>query len=339
MSGEKHPILWLRERDVSNLVSLSEAVGALETLLPLESRQEAINAPKSLIPLPGNAALHSLSSALTAQGYCGTKTWINAPAGAIALYLLFDSRTGCLLSIMEANGLGSLRTAGIAALAAQRLAPPGKPNVVIIGAGRQAFLQAAALTNVLALKQLTIFNRTRERQVALAERFERDYGVGVNCPETLEEAVRDASIVTVVTRAREPFLAYEMLGDNVHVNALGALLPTHAELYPSVLARADLVVVDNIANVKQASRELREFYKDDAAWNAAQTLGQLIAADEGRPPSAKLTVFKSVGMGLSDLAIAIRAYEAARRQQSGVAIDYPVASEFHWMEKAAQVAG
>lgn len=336
MTGKGDPIIWLRERDVSDLVSLADAVSALEIFLPLEEKQEAVNAPKSLITLPGKASLHSLSSALTIQGYCGTKTWINAPAGAVAIYMLFDSHTGTILSIMEANALGSLRTAGIAALAALRLAPSGRRDVVVIGAGRQAFLQAAALTKVLGLKRLRIFNRTRERQLAFAEKFERDFNVSVDCPPALAEAVRGASIVTVVTRASEPFLAYDMLADDVHINALGALLPTHAELQPSILAHADLVVVDNVANVQQSSRELRERYKNAADWNGVQTLGHLIAAGETRPAGAKLTIFKSVGMGLSDLAIAVRVYEAARRQGSGFAIDYPVAPAFHWMEKVTQ---
>ena len=336
MTGQRDPIIWLRERDVSNLISLTDAVGALEAFLPLEETHEAANAPKSLITLPGKASLHSLSSALTVQGYCGTKTWINAPAGAVAIYMLFDSHAGTILSIMEANALGSLRTAGIAALATLRLAPSDNRDVVVIGAGRQAFLQAAALVKVLGLKRLRIFNRTRERQQAFAEKFERDFDVAVKCPPSLAEAVRGASIVTVVTRASEPFLAYDMVADDVHINALGALLPTHAELQPSVLAHADLVVVDNVANVQQASRELRERYKDAADWRGVRTLGSLIAAGEKRPAGAKLTVFKSVGMGLSDLAMAVRVYEAARKQRAGFAIDYPMPPAFHWMEKVAQ---
>jgi ornithine cyclodeaminase/alanine dehydrogenase-like protein (mu-crystallin family) len=336
MTAKREPILWLRERDVTELVSLSDAIGALEALLPLEGKSEAVNAPKSLIALAGNAGLHSLSSALMAQRYCGTKTWINAPAGAMAIYTLFDSQNGSVLSIMEANALGSLRTAGIAALATRQMGPRETNDVVIIGAGRQAFLQAAALTTALGLKRLRIFNRTRERQRTFAEKLERDFDVTVSCPMSLEEALDGASIVTVVTRASEPFIPYEMLSNDVHINALGAILPTHAELQPSVLAHADLIVVDNVANARQASRELREFCSEPAAWGRVETLGQFIGAGKKRLPGMKLTVFKSLGMGLSDLAIAVRAYEAARGCGSGMPIEYPAPASFHWTEKMAK---
>ena len=331
-------VIWLRESDVAELVSLPDAISALETYLPLEPKGEAINASKSLIALPGNASLHSLSSALKSQRYCGTKTWINAPAGAIASYLLFDSHSGRLLSVMEANALGSLRTAGISALATLWLAPAGDHDVVVVGAGRQAFLQVAALTNQLGLKRVRIYNRTRDRQLAFAKKIERELNIAVSTPETIESALRGATVITLVTRAKEPFVSKDMVGDNVHINALGAVLPTHAELQASVMEQADLVVVDNVENARQTSRELREFYREDGSWDAVQTLGEFIASGNQRPPRAKITIFKSVGMGLSDLAIAVKAFETAHAQRKGVAIDYPVAASFHWTENFSQRA-
>ncbi|MDB5611776.1 MAG: ornithine cyclodeaminase [Bradyrhizobium sp.] len=144
-------------------------------------------------------------------------------------------------------------------------------------------------------------------------------------------------MVTLVTRASEPFLSAAMLGNDVHINALGAIFPTHAELQPSVLARADLVAVDNLVNTQQASRELREHFGENNSWHRVRTLGEMIASRSKRPVGARLTIFKSVGMGLCDLAIAIKAYEAAKAQNRGTGIDYPVPAAFHWTEKRQDV--
>ena len=104
--------LWLREQDVVDLVSLNDAIDALEHVVALEGEGRAVNAPKAMATWGGTASLHALASAMTdAAPYCGTKTWINTPRGAVAIYALFDGEAGTLLAMIEANALGSLRTA------------------------------------------------------------------------------------------------------------------------------------------------------------------------------------------------------------------------------------
>jgi ornithine cyclodeaminase/alanine dehydrogenase-like protein (mu-crystallin family) len=104
---------------------------------------------------------------------------------------------------------------------------------------------------------------------------------------SVHTTIKGASVVTLVTRASEPFLSAAMLGNDVHINALGAIFPTHAELQPSVLARADLVAVDNLVNTQQASRELREHFGENNSWHRVRTLGEMIASRSKRPVGRK----------------------------------------------------
>ncbi len=332
-------VLYLREQDVVDLVPLREAITSLERILSREYLGEASNAPKSLIVAPGSVGLHSLSSGLLDGSYLGTKTWINSPNGAVATYLLFDGTAGRLLAIMEANALGSLRTAGIAGLATRWLAPPDRPDAVVVGAGRQAMLQAAALVEATGLTRLRVFNRTRERQLAFARNLERSLGVEAICPDTLAESLKGAGIVTLVTRAAEPFVTPALLDCPIHVNAMGAVLPSHAELDRAVVAGAEMVVVDDLFNARATSRELREVFGDARPWSEVNTLGRVVASGRRRDRDMGMTVFKSVGMGLSDLAVAIRAFERAREEGMGTDVPYPRPAAMPWSAPAPPAGG
>ncbi len=333
------PVLYLREQDVVDLVPLRDAIASLERMLAREHRQQASNAPKSLIVAPGSVGLHSLSSGLLDGSYLGTKTWINSPSGAVATYLLFDGTAGRLLAIMEANALGSLRTSGIAGLATRWLAPPGRPDAVVVGAGRQAMLQAAALVAATGLTRLRVFNRTRDRQLAFARSLERSLGIEATCPNTLADALKGAGIVTLVTRAEEPFVTPDLLDRPVHVNAMGAVLPSHAELDRAAVDGAEMVVVDNLVNAQGTSRELREVFGDGRPWSEVVTLGQVVAHGRKRDDAGGTTIFKSVGMGLSDLAVAIYAFERAREEGRGTDVPYPQPAILPWNAPAPSAAG
>lgn len=324
-------LLWLRERDVVNLVTLNDAIDALESVLAQEGEGQALNAPKALVTWGKANSLHALASVLTEARYCGTKTWVNTPAGAVAIYALFDGIAGSLLAVIEANALGSLRTAATSGVATRWMADPAAADFAIVGTGRQALLQVAAVAVVRPLQRIRVFSPTRENQLRFATQLRARFDLPVEAPATLEGTLADAEIATVITRARTPFLQAAMLPARAHLNAVGAILPANAELEADVLEQASTVAVDNLANVKLASREFMDFYGPSQSWDRVGTLGTRIAA--GRRHAAKdgLTVFKSVGMGLADLAVAGQVYEAAQRAGMGMEIDYPVPAPARWL--------
>lgn len=326
----KPGLLWLREQDVVQLVTLNDAIDALETILAMEGDGQALNAPKALATWGKANSLHALASAMTDARYCGTKTWVNTPMGAVAIYALFDGIAGSLLATMEANALGALRTAAASGVATRWMAGPAASDFTIIGSGRQALLQVAAVAVVRPLRRVRVFSPTRDNQLQFATTLRAHFDMPIETPATLDEALAGAEIATVVTRARTPFLHAAMLPKHAHLNAVGAILPGNAELHPDVLERAAIVTVDNLANVKLASREFMDFYGPANAWDRVETLGARIAAGRQHQSLDGLTVFKSVGMGLADLAVASRAYEAAVAAGLGTPIDRATPATPSW---------
>lgn len=308
-------LLWLTERDVVDLVTLDEAIEALERLA---SDELAFNVPKALGSYDDGSALQALGSVASGLGYAGFKTWNYTKRGGGAIFSLFDTKRGTLAAVIEAGALGQMRTAAMTGLGTRWQAPAAADDMAIVGTGNQALAQVAAVNAVRPLKRVRVFSPTEDKRKAFADLLRRSFHAEVMVGSTLEEALDGAPIVTLITRAREPFLAVSMLARGAHLNAVGAILPTHAEFHPDVFSRIGSIVVDDIVNVQKASRELIEHFDVTGDWRNVRSIGDVIRSGRpARPEGCDLTLFKSVGMGLSDLAVAKMAYERALERGFG----------------------
>jgi len=131
-------------------------------------------------------------------------------------------------------------------------------------------------------------------------------------------AVKDADIITLVTRATAPFLQSAMVAPGAHINAVGAVVPERAEFEPSMLARCAVVAADTVPGVRSLSREFIEFYgNNDRAWDSVLALNRVVASGKGRPAGADLTLFKAMGMGISDLSMGVEILRRARANGAG----------------------
>lgn len=317
--AEKLQPIWLTETDVGDSIDVNEAIEALAVALRLEADGKASNVQKALATWPPACAMHALGSLMPERGFAGYKTWCITPKGGGAAFELFDAHVGRLLAVIEAGLLGVMRTSAISGLATNVMADPGADEMALVGTGRQAMMQVAAVAASRPIRRLRIWSRTAENRARFVAQAQSLFPFAVEESATLEEALADMPIVSLITRAIEPFVDASMLAKGAHVNAAGAILPTSAEIRSDVLEQADLVVVDNMDNARKASRELHSFYGADAAeWPGVVTLGSMLAEGRGRPDGAKLTVFKPMGMGLSDLAMAIAVYQSAVANGRGV---------------------
>lgn len=329
--GTTDPLIWLTEKDVVGLVDLNDAIEALERVLRADGEGKAQNVPKSLGTWADGSSLHALASMVEDPPYAGTKTWVNTRRGAQAVYILFNADDGTLLAVMEAVALGMMRTSGISGLATRWLAASDADDMALIGTGSQAFTQVPAVGAVRRLRRLRVFSPTPEKRRAFVDQARSELPFEVVEAESVEACVADAPIVTTVTRAAEPFLTADMLATGAHLNAVGAILPQKAEFTQDVFARTSMVVGDYIPNLKRASREFIDRFEDGPAdWSDVITLSEVIAGGQGRPDGADLTLFKAMGMGLSDLSVAIMVYERARAQGVGHRIDQPGRARPRW---------
>lgn len=324
------PLIWLTEQEVVSLVSLDDAIPALERGLCALGKNEAFNVSKALGSYGDVSSMHSLGAGAPTLGYVGYKNWVNTKRGATAMYLLFNAHDGSLAAVIEAAALGQLRTSAITGVGTRWLADPGADDMALIGTGAQAITQVAAVNAVRPLRRLRVWSPTPEKRHAFAAKLTEQFAFTVTEAPTLEAATEGASIVTLVTRAKDPFLPARALARGTHLNAVGAILPGHAEFEQAVFERVDWIAVDDIANLQRASREFVERFGAAQDWSAVTPISEIVAKGLQRPVGCDISLFKSMGMGLSDLSVAVMAYERARTQAIGRHIVHPVRALPRW---------
>ena len=162
--------LWVTESDVVSLMDMPAAIRALEAGLRSEASGAAANMAKTHVEWGGHSTLHAIGAAFPEDGIVGTKTWAHTPGGATPLIILYTSETGALLAIVEAFALGQLRTGAASGLATRILAADGADELAIVGTGKQALTQIAAVHAVRPLRRVRVFGRDTSRRRAFVER-------------------------------------------------------------------------------------------------------------------------------------------------------------------------
>jgi len=328
------PLIWLTEDDVVSLVSLDDAIPALERGLRALGSGEAFNIAKALGSYGDGSSMHSLGSGAPGLGYVGYKNWVHTKRGATAMYVMFNAGDGSVAAVMEAAALGQIRTAAMTGVGTRWLAPSDADEMALIGTGVQAITQVAAVNAVRPLRRVRVWGPTAEKRKAFVAKMANQFPFAVSEAPTLQEAVSGAPLVTLVTRAKDPFLTAAMLERGAHLNAVGAILPANAEFTQDVFDRAGWIGVDDVTGVQKASREFIERFGSSNDWSAVQPLGQIIARNSSRPADCDVSIFKAMGMGLSDLSVAIMALERARARGIGRAIQHPVRAVPRWKDAA-----
>ncbi len=314
--------IYLTEAEVASLVDLTDAIDALEDACARQGRRETLEIPKALGTFGDGSSLHSLGSSFPDACIGGFKNWINTKRGASSVMTVFDVEQGSLSAIVEAGALGQLRTAAIAGVAARWLATRGASDMALIGTGRQAMMQVASVAAVRSLKRLRVFSPSSDKRHAFVEKAREAFAFDVEDCASVEQALEGAEIATLVTRATQPFVHADMLAHGAHVNAVGAILPANSEFTQDVFDRARAVVVDSLAGVQRNSREFIDRFGalDSGRWDTVQTLADVIAGRTHPATSGDLTLFKAMGMGISDLAVARLVIERARDRKIGTPI-------------------
>src|SRR2546428_2459627 len=255
--------LWISEADVVSIMDLGDAVRAVEAGLLAEAKGDALNMHKTHVAWQGGT-LHAIGA--TFAGFAATKTWAHTEGGATPLLVLYDSANGSLKAIIEALALGQIRTGAMSGVATRCLSRADADVAAIIGTGRQALPQAAAVAAVRPLKQIRNWGRNEEKRRAVATRIREELGIEAIATRTVEDAVKDAMVITTATRAPRPFLNSRPVADGAHINAICAIVRTVAELMPDLVARCGRIVVDSVSQAQKLSRELQS-----VAWDRVQT--------------------------------------------------------------------
>ena len=290
-------MIFVTEAQVRELLPMHEAVRLMrETFADLRTGK-AQNQPRRRLTLPTGSVLHSMAGAW--GNYFGTKVYSTNPKhGAYFFFLLFDAETALPLAHMEANYLGQIRTGAASGYATDVLAAPGAATLAIIGSGFQARTQIEAIREVRELRDIRVWSRSEAKRSSLASES------GARAVATAEEAVRGAEIVVTATSSKNPVLDAAWVSAGAHVNAMGSNRAERRELPSELVARADLIAVDSIEQSKIESGDLLLAPVD---WNDPRIVE--LSKVEQRPVGTAITLFKSNGLGVEDVAAAAYVYE------------------------------
>lgn len=237
--------------------------------------------------------------------------------------MIFDPVNGSPLALCEAGAITAVRTAAVSALATDRLARPDAVTVTILGAGTQASSHVEAMLAVRPVERFRIWSRDAGKvRIFAAEQAER-HGVVVEAAGNIESAVAGADIVCTTTSAREPVLFAEMLEPGMHVNAVGASIASWKEIDPGVLPLVTLFTDrrESLAN------EAGEFIRAVETGLVEQGLvvpeiGEVLNGDHpGRTSETEITLFRSLGLAVEDIAAAQLVYQRAVERSVGTHVD------------------
>lgn len=298
--------IYIAERDVAELLDMPSTITAVREAFLARARGEGVIVPRARWEF-ADRRLNIMGGGLRAPNRYAVKSY-----GSSAHHVLLYSAEQGLLAIIEANTLGQLRTGAASAVASERLAAKDARKVGLIGAGRQARTQALALHAIGLLSELAVFVRTRSDLEVFCTELAAELGVPVRAAASAEAAVADADIVITVTNSATPVVMRDWLKAGAHVNAVGANAANRRELDPEIVLRAATVVTDDIAQAKLEAGEFIDLTKAGKLdWSAVKALHQIVAAPGFTRGPGALTVFKSLGVGLEDVAAASLLYDRA----------------------------
>jgi ornithine cyclodeaminase len=232
--------------------------------------------------------------------------------------LLHDGETGVLRAVVNASAITEIRTAAVSAVATRLLARPGFRRIAILGAGVQARSHAVAMRAIVADPELRVWSRTPAHAEALALESH-----AVVC-ETIEEALDGADVVCTCTSSREPIVRRAWLSAGTHVNAVGSSVPWARELETDVVVEAGLFVDRRESTLNESGDYLHAAEEAGIGPDHIRAeLGELLVGSHaGRRGDDELTVFKSLGLAVEDLAAAALAVERAHESGLGTEVRF-----------------
>ncbi|MBI2955769.1 MAG: ornithine cyclodeaminase family protein [Acidobacteria bacterium] len=312
-------VLYLTEADVERLLSMEMALEVVESAFRTLASGQAQDQPRQRLRAAAGTWLHYMAAAEDAGGYFGMKLYTSSPEGVRFLVPLYRGDTGRLVALLEADTLGRMRTGAASGVATKYMARPDAARVAILGTGHQAPTQLLALARVRRLERVHAYSPNAERRRRFAEEMSSLLSVPVEALGSAAEAVREADIVVVVTSAKQPVLEGAWLAPGTHINAVGANFPQKRELDDVVIQRAARIVVDSRAQARSESGDLIiPFEGQPERWQQVRELSEVVAGRyPGREKPDEITLFKSNGVAIEDVATAARVYERGRAEGVG----------------------
>lgn len=311
--------LYITEKQVSELVGMTDAIAAVENAGNLLAEGEAAFIPRARLRMR-NGFLHLMPASLEKDGCFGYKAYTSFKGVARFLVFLFDIRNGELRAVIEGDRLGQLRTGAASGAATKFLARKNVETLGIIGSGYQAETQLTAAVAVRNFKSVRVFSRNFAHAEKFCERLQAGLSPELEPVREVEEAA-SADVVTTATSAVSPVLFGDMLKPGCHINAVGGNMLVKRELDEKVVERSGLIVIDSR---EQGQIECGDFLplidKGKLHWSDVYEFGDIFDGNAARKDDDEITLFKSQGIAPWDVALANVSYKRALERKIGTQI-------------------
>jgi alanine dehydrogenase len=314
-------VLILNQPEVRQLLSMAEAMTVMERAF------RALAAGKVLLPLrqvmwlPGNqsafAVMPAFSSDIQSIGAKvisvfpnNLRTEFDSHQGVV---LLFEAEHGCLQAIIDATEITAIRTAAVSGVATQLLAREDASELALLGSGVQARTHLEAMMVARKIRRTRVWSRNRSKAETFAARESKRCGIPVEGVGSARDAVVDADIICTVTSSREPVLKGDWVRPGAHINAVGTFGPDSREIDTNTVVRSKLYTDRRESAMNEAGDFLIPLAEGRITnEHLLGELGELITGSvRGRSSPEDITLFKSLGLAIEDLASAQFLYEKA----------------------------
>jgi ornithine cyclodeaminase/alanine dehydrogenase len=317
------PFLLLTEDDVRQVLTMELALEAVEEGLRKLALDEAVNVPRSRAQTD-HAMLHLLAASAKTLGYLGYKAYATSRKGAQFHVGLYDGKTGSLLSIMQADFLGQMRTGAASGVATQYMARPEASEVGLFGTGKQARAQLQAICRVRKINRVQVYSPNEEHRRRFADEASEACRAEVIPVPRPELAAEDKDIVITATTSREPVFNGHWIAEGTHVNAIGSNFLGKAEIDAVTVRRCESIVVDSKDQARLEAGDFVQALEDGSIhWADVHELGQVIVGRyTGRAHPQDVTLFKSLGIGIEDVVVAAKVYQKASAAGLGRLVEW-----------------
>ncbi|MGQ0643508.1 MAG: ornithine cyclodeaminase family protein [Gemmatimonadaceae bacterium] len=317
--------LVLTHTDVVRLLPMSTCIDLMADALAAASKGEAVLPLRQVVRLPDTPNAFALMPALLGDTL-GAKIITVFPGNDatpyeshIGIVLYFETTNGQLRAIIDASSITAIRTAAVSGLATQLLARKDAGDLALLGAGVQALTHLEAMACARKLRRARVWSRSAERRASFIRQAKARLGIDVEECVTPRDAVERADIICTITASREPVLHGEWLSPGAHINAVGGSIPRARELDSDAVVRARLYVDRRESTANEAGDFLMprsEGRITDA--HIRGEIGELVAGlVDGRVNDAEVTLFKSLGLAVEDVACAAYLYKRALSEGAG----------------------
>lgn len=291
---------YITEEEVAKNLGLKETVDILEEAFESYSSGTSFYRPRERIIFDGTV-FNTMPGVFQHRNLAGLKTYIANRNGARFVVIIFDTMKSELLAVIEANKLGQIRTGALPAMVTRRMLKEKNQAFCVIGSGFQAETQLEAMASVFNLESISVYSRTFSNARKFAERMQKKTGLEVKACETASAALKDATIVNSITDSNKPIFKRKDLGSEYHVNLCGGNIPSRREAAEDIFIDSDLIVVEDMEQAMKESGEIISLSKNHPEKKCVE-LGNFMKMDRNGLHGMKRTVFKSMGLGLEDVA-------------------------------------